>query len=252
MKILKEDWEKDVVYLYQFKRNPYIPNLSPFCMKIELFLRANNIPHQVIENNKARSTKGLLPFIELNGKQIADSEFITYELSQIFNIQNNISPEKSGSLRALTRVFDVEVSTLLSYYKVKSAAFVRGSLPGVGIPKFSLPITVPLAQWFVKRGIKKSGYNHSDSEMKQILVRDLKAASDILGSDKFFGGEKMAVADCAVFGQLASVYFIPWETEAHGILRTDFPNLIKYIENVAAIYFSEFPCGQNGKKKIEF
>uniref|UniRef100_A0A914QJN9 GST C-terminal domain-containing protein n=1 Tax=Panagrolaimus davidi TaxID=227884 RepID=A0A914QJN9_9BILA len=247
MKILKEDWEKDVVYLYQFKRNPYVPNLSPFCMKIELFLRANNIPHQVIENNKARSTKGQLPFIELNGKQIADSEFINYELSEKFNIQNNISSEKSGSLRALTRVFDVEVSRLMSYFKIKTEEFPRAFMSVTDLPKFTYPIIIPLVRRMVKKSIKKSGYNHSDSEMKEILVRDLKAASDILGSNKFLGGEKMAIADCAVFGQLASVYFIPWETEAHEILRTDFPNLIKYIENIAAIYFSEFPCGQNGK-----
>uniref|UniRef100_A0AC34FNF9 Thioredoxin-like fold domain-containing protein n=1 Tax=Panagrolaimus sp. ES5 TaxID=591445 RepID=A0AC34FNF9_9BILA len=110
MKLMKNEWEKDVVYLYQFKRTQFTPNLSPFCMKIELFLRANNIPHQIIEDNKARSSKGQLPFIELNGRQIADSEFIVYELSEKFNIQENFSPEKSGSLRTLTRIFDVEVS----------------------------------------------------------------------------------------------------------------------------------------------
>ncbi|EGT49907.1 hypothetical protein CAEBREN_16163 [Caenorhabditis brenneri] len=44
--IQKKDYKKDTVYLYQFKRLKNCPNLSPFCMKIEVLCRIWNIPHE--------------------------------------------------------------------------------------------------------------------------------------------------------------------------------------------------------------
>lgn len=54
--IHKVDYEKDVVYLYQFTRCPTIPSASPFCLKVENWLRMNGIQYEVcyhcfVENN---------------------------------------------------------------------------------------------------------------------------------------------------------------------------------------------------------
>lgn len=43
----KADFEKDVVYLYQFSRTPQLPSLSPYCLKTETFLRLTGIKYQV-------------------------------------------------------------------------------------------------------------------------------------------------------------------------------------------------------------
>lgn len=47
---LVKDWQKDLVYLIQFPRAGCVPSISPFCLKVETWLRIANIEYQVREN----------------------------------------------------------------------------------------------------------------------------------------------------------------------------------------------------------
>jgi hypothetical protein len=43
----KVDFEKNVVYVYQFSRTKNIPSPSPFCLKVETWLRMAGIKYEV-------------------------------------------------------------------------------------------------------------------------------------------------------------------------------------------------------------
>lgn len=43
----KANFEKDVVYLYQFTRTPLLPSMSPYCLKVETWLRLAGLKYEV-------------------------------------------------------------------------------------------------------------------------------------------------------------------------------------------------------------
>lgn len=43
----RQNFEKDVVYLYQFSRTPVLPSLSPYCLKVETWLRLAGLKYEV-------------------------------------------------------------------------------------------------------------------------------------------------------------------------------------------------------------
>ena len=42
-----KEYDEDMVYLFQFTRSPQIPSISPFCLKLESWLKLHAIKYQV-------------------------------------------------------------------------------------------------------------------------------------------------------------------------------------------------------------
>jgi len=62
------------------------------------------VPH----NGKLRSKRGLLPFVELNGEEIADSDIIIRTLGQKLgkDMDENLPSEQQGVLHAMVAMVD--------------------------------------------------------------------------------------------------------------------------------------------------
>ena len=75
----RENWKKDTVYLVQFPNAPYVRTISPYSLKLETWLRLNKIPYEDVYSGKF-SKKGTIPYIELNGEHIPDSNVIIQRL----------------------------------------------------------------------------------------------------------------------------------------------------------------------------
>lgn len=82
------------------------------------FLPPQNVDHKM----KFRSKKGQLPFIELNGEEIADSAIIIRELSAKFNKDLNagLTQEQLCIAHATTSMIENHLLWVLLYWRTKN------------------------------------------------------------------------------------------------------------------------------------
>ena len=76
------------VLLHLLSPTPRVANGSPPCLKLETFLRMTKIPYEC-DYNLVFSKKGKMPWIEFNGREIADSNFCIQYLSKEFNVDTD-------------------------------------------------------------------------------------------------------------------------------------------------------------------
>ncbi|XP_033732095.1 failed axon connections homolog [Pecten maximus] len=200
----KKVYPKDTIIIHQLGRGPCVPSLTPFAIKLETFFRMEGIPYVNEHNllNTSRKT-GKIPFMEYNGEEVPDSEFILEFLSKEkkFDLNRGLSPEQIGIGRAFQKM--VEENT---YWCMVADRWILDDnctvLREAGAPRILWPIYKSrLLKQLHGQGIGR----HPPEKIRHIMSEDLKALSNFLGSKKFFFGDKACKFDCAIFGILAEL-----------------------------------------------
>ncbi|XP_073836147.1 failed axon connections-like [Musca autumnalis] len=118
----KTNFEKDMIYLYQFSRTPLLPSLSPYCLKVETWLRLAGLKYENVDHKmRFRSKKGQLPFIELNGEEIADSAIIIKDLSSKYgkDLDAGLTTEQRNVSYAMIAMLENHLIWIIFYWRAK-------------------------------------------------------------------------------------------------------------------------------------
>jgi glutathione S-transferase len=233
-----------VIRLHQFPSAFGLPNLSPFCMKVEAWLRLAGLPYEVVVTPAPfKAPLGKLPVVTDGGRTIPDSHTILEELGRAHGVDLDakLSPAERATALAFTRLCSEHL-----YWAVVYARW--GDPPGWAVvrPVFFgfLPGAVrSLVAGLARRGTLKQlrGHGlgrHPPAEIYRRGVQDLEALSDFLAGKSFMFGDRPTSLDATVFAFVANVLDVPVDTPLKRAAAAR-PNLVEYCRRMKARCFPE-------------
>ena len=223
--------------LYTFPPAFGLRNVSPFCLKVEMALRHLQIEYQIEEmSNPTKAPKGKLPFIDVQGKIVTDSELILDYLDERTEgaLYGNLDGEQLARGCAFVRLAEDHLYWLMvasrwvddSWWPNVDQGFF-GSLP------FPLRQLVPaVARNRIKKTYKLHGLGlHSLAEQKEFARKDLNALNSVVQAHSYLLGDELSVFDFSVASMMAGLLDnkpATWMT----VLARDFEPLVEYTERV--------------------
>ncbi|XP_035698005.1 failed axon connections-like [Branchiostoma floridae] len=245
MKGKKTERRKDVVYLHGFQRMKFTPSLSGPCLKVETWLRMAGVKYEFVDASKSgqRSKYGQLPFVELNGTEIADSNIIIQRLARQFNadLDADLSPEQQAVALTISRMVEEHTKwTMYQYYFVDRLDLFT-QLVGLPGPR--------IIHWLIRNRVSKMMQTklyhqgvgrHSKTEVYQLGNADIRALSALLGDKPFLMGTKPTTVDASVFGQLAQVVYTQLPSPHRQVIINSCDNLLDYCDRIKDQFYPDW------------
>lgn len=233
-----------MITVYKFGAIGDVCDPSPFCVKVEAYLRLTGLTYETKSGAQYLRTapKGKLPYIDDDGKVIADSAFILNYLKAAYGdaLDADLSIADKAIAHAFTRMLDENLYWVIAYARwmmphnreiLKQYFF--GSIP--------FPLNKLIAYVSVKKvrdGLFRQGLGrHSEDEIFEIGTRDLTALADLLGAKPYFFGAKPTTFDAVAYGTLSQMIRMPiFKAPIFDKAKT-YQNLVAFTDRFHAEYF---------------
>lgn len=220
-----------------------LPSISPFCLKLDAYLRLVGVPFRtIVDPTPFKGPKGKLPFIEHDGQRVGDSSLIIEYVEQRFGCDANagLSPAERAVARALRRLIEENMYWAMVYsrWMVDENWNVFRDVVLGGVPAAARLFVAPIARRGVRRQLMGHGIGlHSRDEIAAIGCGDLRAIADFLGDKPYLMGDTPTEIDATAYGFLANIARVPLE----GALKQEalqHANLLAYLDRFAERYFA--------------
>jgi glutathione S-transferase len=208
-----------MITLHQFAPAFGLPNASPFCMKVETWLRLAGLPFRCENSgNVLKAPKKKLTWIEDDdGTVVADSGFIVDHLSARHGIRLDaaLTPRQRAQALAMQRLMEENLYWAVVHTRWATDegwAKTREAFFGTLAPplRWVLP---PLARRGLLAELRGQGLGrHSAAEIHAIGSRDVNAIADFLGEQPFMMGEAPTNLDATAHAFLANLLWAPVES----------------------------------------
>ena len=243
--------QERVIELYQFPPHPDMPlpvSTSPFCAKLEAYLRLTKRPYVARNGSPLKSPAKTVPYVE-RGVGVgleADSADIIATLEAEGPSLDSEVVRKDALVKELTELAEERM-----YFTILYACFVQhdGWKEHVAGVKASLPFVLrPLLCGRIRRGQIKKAAQHgctNDTTAFAASAADVARLAQVLsavGGDGFLLGSDPHVVDCSVYAMLLAAAYITHPNPLTDAIRAQ-PVVMRYIERMTdAVGFDSLPA----------
>ncbi|MBV8760507.1 MAG: glutathione S-transferase family protein [Deltaproteobacteria bacterium] len=237
----------DEITLHQPPTRPWgSPNLSPFCAKLECYLRMAEIPYTLSRFGRGESPKGKMPYIKIGGAVLGDSQLIIEDLERRLAaegkhpLDEGLSARDAAIGRIVRRTLEEATYFVGMYarwktndgYAIQRAEFKKW-IPGIIIPLIRRDITKKLHHQGTGR--------HSFEEASAMGADDYAAIAEILGDKPFLLGDKPRTVDAALFAFVDGTLGYPLDSPLkQGVARH--ANLVAYRKRIRDRWWTDLPA----------
>lgn len=195
-----------------------MPSASPFCVKLETYLRMTGIPFEInYIQDPRKGPKGKLPFIELGQEQIGDSSLVIERLKHEYDdvLDAHLSKEQHAISLAFQRLIEEHLYWVIAYsrwvpkenWKKTKATYFSG------MPPIIRKIVPEMIRKNVVKNIHEQGVGrHTVTEIYEMGCEDITAVSELLGENTYFFNNKLSSLDAIVYAFVTGIIYPPCES----------------------------------------
>ncbi len=239
------------ITLFQFKPMFGLPNLSPFCMKLETYLRMAEIEHSVvaIKNLKASPT-GKAPYVDIDGQVITDSGLIIQHLERTHGhrVDGKLTLAQRAESLALQRMMEEHLYWVMVYMRWVDPQ-TRGAWRPylkefLGLPGFLTPFIARASEKGIMKGLRSQGVGrHPPEVIWQAGIADVQALAHWLGNREWGCNDAPSSFDACLSAFVGNILMTPWDNPLRAATRKH-TNLVAHFVRVMTRYFPELGLTQ--------
>jgi glutathione S-transferase len=204
-----------MIELHQFPPAFGLPSPSPFCLKLETWLRMVGLEYKIVqETDTRRAPHGKMPWIVDDGVAIGDSSLVIEHLKRTRGLDPDVAltPEQAATALAVKRMVENHLYHVLVYYRWVASGPEVISRFFAGLPALVRPVVTHLVRRKIARDLRGHGVGlHREEDIWEMGREDLSALSGLLSTQPFYFGTEPTTADATVFGLLVMFVRSPVE-----------------------------------------
>jgi glutathione S-transferase len=234
-----------MIILYQPPTAWGVPNLSPFCFKLEAYLRMAGLPYEAKLGDPRKGPKGKMPYVDIGGQLLGDSQLIIEHLKRTHGdpLDSKLGPTEVAIGHTVRRMLEESTywNTIIHDRWATEAGWQAYQ------PAFK-PLMPPVIDGLVLKLIRRSVLKafhaqgmgrHRPEEIHALGKADISAVATLLGDKPFLLGDAPTSFDATVYAFLMSILVFPVESPVQRYTQ-DQQNLVRYCERFKQRFFADW------------